>query len=68
MAQENIIHEHELPKWWTEMVANPPKKFGFQHDSRTCPCSMCKWADDVEKRHLAERKAEEERLQVVNAS
>jgi len=53
----NQIHGYQLP-----------------HDSDTCdadngqPCFMCRWADETEKRHTAERKAEEERLEVVNAS
>ncbi len=60
--RRNVIHGYLLPD------------FGAWHDSQTCdadngrPCSMCKWADETEKRHLAERKVEEERLQVVNAS
>ncbi len=43
------------------------------HDSERCedvdgqPCEMCRWADEVEKRHTAEKAAEEERF-VVNAS
>jgi hypothetical protein len=38
------------------------------HDSNECDCEMCRWADSVEKRHAAEQQAEQERLQVVNAS
>jgi hypothetical protein len=48
------------------------KDWGFEmteiHDTKECNCEMCKWADGVEKRHEAERRAEESRLQVLNAS
>lgn len=38
------------------------------HGSDLCNCPMCRWADEVEKRLAAEKAAEEERLEVVNAS
>lgn len=37
------------------------------HDTETCNCEMCVWADETEKHHAAEKAAEAERM-VINAS
>ena len=38
------------------------------HDTNTCDCEMCIFADKVEKRLAEEKAAEEERLEVMNVS
>lgn len=37
------------------------------HNSKYCACDMCRWADATERRHAAEKVAEQERA-VINAS